>query len=1444
MLRRFARGEIKQQVLPGSDTRSTIPRGLPILNQPPEQNYELDCEAQKYENGDPEEFFEQEAQRYGVASNMSCVESITYVGGCLEELRDLESDELHLFENYKYKDSSDSSNTLQIAKFKEKIIQTVNSNSTVLITGVTGCGKSTQVPQFILDDCMTRKKHCNIIVTQPRRIAAISVAKQVNKERRWRNGLFVGYQVGRKRDYDPFTTKILYCTTGILLQKIIKAKNLSEFTHIILDEVHERTLEMDFLLLVIKKLMRTNSKSVRVILMSATAEAFKLCDYFGEYYGPPHNRNVPAQAINVSKTFKHKIYKYYLNDLFQSIHYASKMNLSKPQIEEAGYLTAVNLIKEFDKMELEDTHKNASVLVFLPGIYEIEEMHRLMEVAIETEKFKWTLIPLHSSITSEEQDRVFDIPPMGHRKIILSTNIAESSITVPDIKFVIDFCLMKQLKNELRSNYSMLVMTWASKSNCDQRAGRVGRVAEGRVYRLVPKSMYDNEFEAEEKPEMLRCSLSRIILMSKVLDMGPPLMLLKTAMSPPDLKNVNLTILTLKQVGALLPTVSGMISPFDGDITFMGKVMATLPLDPPMAKLIYFSYIFNILDDGIIMACGLSLKSIFSQPFKERLGAYTQKLIWANNSCSDPVAYISAFKSWLQRKPEFDYNRSTEKLWARQNFIQLSAIRELYDLTDDVSDRLSRSFHIRRNSGNMKWEHKEEQALVLKVILAGSFYPNFFVRGTSNRLDPHEVSKLMDGKVPGNTVYFTGFPDDQPKMLYKEAIENLFPAKYVGKPKALFNDTNKVFVEFQEVGDTRRIHKRKLVPDNVCFGVYVALKMKRLNFDFRIPLLNPADAAKEYEKMQKEEAKQQSLGQNKLPVYSSPVNKIKDDEKFINVQISFVESFGRFWVHLIDRDRKKNFMDMWALVNSADLYETNMIKSKPNSLKIEEIYVVSYDEYMYRAQLVSITNDPQQKFKFMLIDFGESVELSIDKVFDFANDSFKKSVLKIPKLAIECRFANIRPALNGKPVSKWCNEANEMLSKYYKDSSKEILEGNIYSIVKNVMVFENLKTKEYTFPEYFLARKMALKSEEPYESKENNRIRFHTYQNFGSSTSNQNQYKSINLQSLSLGGQHSTLALKGPINPLEITVRGINRHTESKIVSIESQSVNSILLDTAYPHDYYERLFVAGNVSVNETEKITLWDTTMMPSMAGIPAIICMIFSPSVEIRCNISYTKMIGAICGLGYDPKNARPLFAENDIEITFDTVIDQTMLEKINTVRMLLNKCVNPEDDEGPGEIFEVQHKLKNELIQIFSTEAKPKAPESVPLSRKYMWGLIPNSKQQMPYCEESPVDHPMAGSDVYKLLWGVKLESKLINVECKELLNKLCKVKRLQDNIDFNYRTCEVINEELFCPLCNYTFTSNVTMLSHFKHKLHVDHYNKAKEELQRSYTGPYEDIKHL
>ncbi|KAL5239465.1 hypothetical protein ACI65C_006875 [Semiaphis heraclei] len=305
-------------------------------------------------------------------SNMSSVDSISNVDS-VADLKNLDVDEINkLFEHYKY--PSNKSNDLEIAAFKDKIIKTINCNRTVVIIGATGCGKSTQVPQYILDDCMSKKKYCNIIVTQPTRIAAISVSNQVNNDRGWEDGFLVGYQVGRKKNVDPHTTKILYCTAGILLLKIIKAKSLSEFTHIIFDEVHERTLKMDFILLFIKKLQKKNSQSTHVILMSATADALKLQDYFGDYYGHPYNRHETAQLVKVEKPSNYKILIHYLDDLYGLI----------PAIDDAGFMTAIQLVKAFDEMKVDDDTKK-SVLIFLPGIYEIEEMHRRMEDLMASE---------------------------------------------------------------------------------------------------------------------------------------------------------------------------------------------------------------------------------------------------------------------------------------------------------------------------------------------------------------------------------------------------------------------------------------------------------------------------------------------------------------------------------------------------------------------------------------------------------------------------------------------------------------------------------------------------------------------------------------------------------------------------------------------------------------------------------------------------------------------------------------------------------------------------------------------------------------------------------------------------------------------------------------------------------------------------------------------------
>ncbi|KAF5304502.1 hypothetical protein FQR65_LT18860, partial [Abscondita terminalis] len=460
-------------------------------------------------------------------------------------------------------------------------------------------------------------------------------------------------------------TILSYVTTGVLLQKLIKEKNLHDFTHIIVDEVHERNQDMDFLLFIIRRFLNTNSQNTKVVLMSATFDTDEFATYFKNFH---HSQLIPAPILYIDKSCKYTTQKYYADQL-SLIGKVPMCKIEEPQIEAPTYDMLVSLVRAFDKLDIIDPVTNTTqignVLVFLPGILEIEEAHdRLMYVFVclkflsftnfrtrwtkdkaeGKNKVDWHILPLHSSITTEEQRKVFLPPPVGQRKIILSTNIAESSITVPDITFVIDFCLTKTMVMDPNTQYQSLQIQWASHINCTQRAGRVGRVSDGRVYRLVTTSFYEHQLPKSNVPEILRAPLNQVVLSAKLLELNePPKAILALTMNPPNLDNIEKSVLYLKEVGALTMTCHGQKMITDGDLTFIGRVMASLPLDVHLSKFILLGHIFSCLEDAIIMATGCSL-NIFKSPFKERLKAYTNRLQWADGSASDLVSYLHLYK--------------------------------------------------------------------------------------------------------------------------------------------------------------------------------------------------------------------------------------------------------------------------------------------------------------------------------------------------------------------------------------------------------------------------------------------------------------------------------------------------------------------------------------------------------------------------------------------------------------------------------------------------------------------------------------------------------------------------------------------------------------------------------------------------------------------------------
>uniref|UniRef100_A0A670IA43 ATP-dependent RNA helicase TDRD9 n=1 Tax=Podarcis muralis TaxID=64176 RepID=A0A670IA43_PODMU len=626
--------------------------------------------------------------------------------------------------NYKYPD-------LPVSRYREEMISLIESNSVLIVRGSTGSGKSTQLPQFVLDHCVQRSTYCNIVVTQPRKIGASSIARWISKQRAWPLGELVGYQVGLEKVASK-DTRLIYMTTGVLLQKIVGSKSLSEFTHVFIDEVHERTEEMDFLLLVVRKLLRTNSRFVKVILMSATINCQEFADYFAI---PVRNRLYPAYVFEVEGK-PHAIEEYYLDDL------RPILITEDPVIPEEMYRAAVSLIQWFDELEMKESR-------WAPRLAEINRMHELLTIMAHK---RLQVYPLHSSVTLEEQNNVFLAPVPGYRKIILSTNIAESSVTVPDVKYVIDFCLTKNLVCDEETNYQSLRLCWASKSSSNQRRGRAGRVSKGYCYRLVYKDFWENCIPETTLPEMMRRPLESTVLKVKLLDMGEPRALLATALSPPSISDIERTVLHLKEIGALA-VHSEAKNPYDGELTFLGRVLAQLPVNQHLGKLMVLGHVFGCLEECIIIAAALSLNNFFVIPFRQHLDGYR-------------YFSMGCHLIFLKKKISLPGFLPQDELdWGRSNYIHIKRIREVAELYEELKKRMGVfNMEVNPHPPAMDQDHVYKQRFILQVVMAGAFYPNYF---TLAEHDEEIAVREMSGKDPKTTIMV------QAVLVEKESVNSV-----------------------------------------------------------------------------------------------------------------------------------------------------------------------------------------------------------------------------------------------------------------------------------------------------------------------------------------------------------------------------------------------------------------------------------------------------------------------------------------------------------------------------------------------------------------------------------------------------------------------------------------------------------------------------------------------
>ncbi|KAJ3393668.1 ATP-dependent RNA helicase dhx29 [Entophlyctis sp. JEL0112] len=569
----------------------------------------------------------------------------------LEEFRNRKKTE-------KYVRLAETRSQLPVSSKRNDILQLINNNQVIVLSGETGSGKSTQVPQFILESALELKNGAkvNIICTQPRRISAISIAARVSEEMGdpagFAKGAFVGYAV-RLESKASASTRLSFQTTGVLLRRLETDPLLEGVSHVVVDEVsardcihsdlpltksdfqvHERSLDSDFLLLLLRRLLSFRTE-IKLVLMSATADA----DKFARYFESSANPNCFCSVITIpGRAFEVKTL--YLEDAVEDTGYSldpgsefalrdSALRYDENYVvddaddsdENLPEFSTIKQRKKYSKRTLNtlrrmnrhridldlveilirhivnsatDDSGSDSILVFLPGMAEIRKLYdrlTLAEVRENKAGAGMHVLPLHSTISSADQAEVFKPAPPGRRKVVLSTNIAETGVTIPDVVYVIDTCRAREISFKEKQNMAKLADVLVSKANCKQRCGRAGRVKPGVCYRLVTESDFDAMSEYRP-PEMLRLPLEEIILRALAFakfggDSVDVRQLLAEAIDPPPARNVDRSFLLLKQIQALNSNSA---------LTALGRKLAQLPLEVRLGKMLLLGCVLTESD--------------------------------------------------------------------------------------------------------------------------------------------------------------------------------------------------------------------------------------------------------------------------------------------------------------------------------------------------------------------------------------------------------------------------------------------------------------------------------------------------------------------------------------------------------------------------------------------------------------------------------------------------------------------------------------------------------------------------------------------------------------------------------------------------------------------------------------------------------------------------------
>ncbi|GAA5974236.1 hypothetical protein JCM11641_003345 [Rhodosporidiobolus odoratus] len=637
---------------------------------------------------------------------------------------------------------------------KERIVELIRKERVVIVCGETGSGKTTQVPAFVLEDAILRSTGAStsLVITQPRRVSAIGVSSRVAAERcealspgsQPSPNNLVGYAIrGERRAAQG--CRALFCTTGVVLARLGRGgdPDLQSVSHIFIDEVHERSVDSDFLLLELREILQRNPK-IKIILMSATINQKQFSDYFGG-----------APVIEIPG-FTHPVVDHYLEAylprLLASKAYrptgkparkATQVQLDRMResyiargVDEGDVrgLAALELATRAEKIDfglvgatvaycLEQSRDvEGDILVFMTGVLEIKRSIEAIAAAVPSSQSSSLLIlPLHANLTSQEQTAVFRPTPAGKRKIVVATNVAETSITIDGIVYVVDCGRVKENAFDAESGITRLVEQWTSRAGCRQRRGRAGRTRPGVCYKLFTQYTEDVHMNPQPTPEIQRTPLEALLLQIKSTRPTANVRdYLSKALDPPNVKAIEGSWATLRLLGAVVAEGAGA----EGDglsarLTPLGMHLAMIPVDVRLAKMLVLAAIFRCLNPILTIVAILSSKPFFNNPMEKRDEAKKARAKFYTGK-SDLLSDARAFEATLAARKD---GNAALRSFTEDNFISSSTFRDILSLRTDYLSALSSVGFIplRATASDPAFnENSQNENLLKAIIFAGT----------------------------------------------------------------------------------------------------------------------------------------------------------------------------------------------------------------------------------------------------------------------------------------------------------------------------------------------------------------------------------------------------------------------------------------------------------------------------------------------------------------------------------------------------------------------------------------------------------------------------------------------------------------------------------------------------------------------------------------------------